>query len=196
MNRIAWTGSMLAAALFVLSSIPAGAQEYHAKLSGFEEVGAVGAGETGAILSPGEATVKLTLDKSAKTLKYTLTYSGLPGISQSHIHFGKEHVAGGVMVFFCTNLGNGPAATPGCTAGAGTVSGTIIASDVQAIGTQNVTAGDFAAVVAALTSNTAYANIHTANFKAGEIRGQIHPEDRDRDRGKEKDKNHDRDHDH
>jgi hypothetical protein len=39
-----------------------------------------------------------------------------------------------------------------------------------------VTVGDFAAVVAALTSVTAYANIHTKAFPAGEIRGQIHPE--------------------
>ena len=34
-------------------------------------------------------------------------------------------------------------------------------------------AGDFDAVVAALRSNTAYANIHTTAFPAGEIRGQI-----------------------
>ena len=28
----------------------------------------------------------------------------LPRASSPHIHFGKEHVAGGVMVFFCSNL--------------------------------------------------------------------------------------------
>jgi hypothetical protein len=43
---------------------------------------------------------------------------------------------------------------------------------------QNVAAGDFNALVAALESNTAYGNIHTANFPSGEIRGQIrHPDD-------------------
>jgi hypothetical protein len=56
-----------------------------------------------------------------------------------------------------------------------------------------VTVGDFNAIVAALTSNTAYANIHTTAFPAGEIRGQIHREDRDHDKGKEKDKDRDRD---
>jgi CHRD domain len=40
--------------------------------------------------------------------------------------------------------------------------------------TQNVSAGDFAALVSAITSDTAYANIHTVAFPAGEIRGQIH----------------------
>jgi hypothetical protein len=42
-----------------------------------------------------------------------------------------------------------------------------------------VTAGDFDAVTDALNSNTAYANVHTAKFPAGEIRGQVRRGDRD-----------------
>jgi hypothetical protein len=38
---------------------------------------------------------------------------------------------------------------------------------------QGVSAGNFDALVAALDSNTAYANSHTAQFPAGEIRGQL-----------------------
>ena len=178
MNRIGWAATMLAAALFGLSSVPVSAQEFHAKLSGFQEIGGLGAGETGAILSAGEGTLKLTLDKSAQTLTYELTYSGLTDVKQSHIHFGKYHVAGGIMVFFCTNLANGPAGTPICPGGGGTVTGSITASGVVGPAAQNVTAGDFDAVIAALTSNTAYVNIHTAKFPAGEIRGQIHRESR------------------
>ena len=45
--------------------------------------------------------------------------------------------------------------------------------NVQAIASQNVTAGDFNGFVDALTTNTAYANVHTTNFPAGEIRGQV-----------------------
>ena len=45
---------------------------------------------------------------------------------------------------------------------------------------QGIAAGNFDALVAALTSNTAYGNIHTVNFPAGEIRGQIRRDD-DRD---------------
>jgi hypothetical protein len=186
---------MLAVTLFVLVAIPAGAQEYHAKLSGFEEIGSLTA-PTGAVLSTGAGTLRLTLDKTNKTITYTLTYSGLTNVLQSHIHFGKEHVAGGVMVFFCSNLANPPAGTPACTdpgTGTATVTGTITAAGVQAITTQNVPAGDFDAVEAALESNTAYANIHTNTFKAGEIRGQIHRVDRDHDKekGKDKEKGHD-----
>jgi CHRD domain len=58
---------------------------------------------------------------------------------------------------------------------------------VVAIAGQNVVAGDFDALVDALKSNTAYANIHTTTFGAGEIRGQIR---RDNGRG-----NNDKDHD-
>jgi hypothetical protein len=184
MSRNVLAGSMLAAVMFLLLSVPARAQEYSAKFSGFQEVGGLGAGETGAILSTGKATLKLTLDKTAQTLTYTLTYSGLSNVLQSHIHFGKEHVAGGIMVFFCSNLGNGPAGTPACpddTSGEVTVTGTITAAGVVGPTAQNVTVGDFAAVVAALASNTAYGNIHTKQFPAGEIRGQVHAERRHND---------------
>jgi hypothetical protein len=176
MSRNLLAGSMLAAFTLLLLSVPSSAQEYSAKFSGFQEVGGLGAGETGAILSTGQAALKLTLDKTAQTLTYTLTYSGLTNVLQSHIHLGKEHVAGGIMVFFCSNLGNGPAGTPACpddTSGEVTVTGTITATGVVGPTAQNIPPGDFAGVVAALASDTAYGNIHTKQFPAGEIRGQV-----------------------
>jgi CHRD domain len=188
MSRRLWAGAMPAAVMLLLLSVPVGAQEYSAKFSGFQEVGGLGGGETGAILSTGQATLKLTLDKTAQTLTYKLTYSGLSNVLQSHIHFGKEHVAGGIMVFFCTNLGNGPAGTPTCpddASGEVTVTGTVTATGVVGPTAQNITAGDFAGVVAALASDTAYGNIHTKQFPAGEIRGQVHAERPDNDDGED-----------
>jgi CHRD domain len=188
MSRRLWAGAMPAAVMLLLLSVPVRAQEYSAKFSGFQEVGGLGGGETGAILSTGQATLKLTLDKTAQTLTYKLTYSGLSNVLQSHIHFGKEHVAGGIMVFFCTNLGNGPAGTPTCpddASGEVTVTGTVTATGVVGPTAQNITAGDFAGVVAALASDTAYGNIHTKQFPAGEIRGQVHAERRDNDDGED-----------
>ena len=195
MIRRVWACTKLVAFVLMLLSVPARAQEYSAKFSGFQEVGGLGAGETGAILSTGQATLKLMLDKTAQTLTYSLTYSGLTNVLQSHIHFGKKHVAGGIMVFFCSNLGNGPAGTPTCpddTSGEVTVMGTITAAGVVGPAAQNITPGDFAGVVAALASNTAYGNIHTQKFPAGEIRGQVHAERRhnDHDGDDSKDKDH------
>src|SRR3954469_1783548 len=164
--------AVVAAAL--VASVPVSAQKFSGKFSGFNEVGGLGAGETGAILSQGTGTIKLKLDKNAGTITYELTYSGLSAnVTQSHIHFGRVHTAGNIMVFFCTNLGNGPAGTPACPPTGGTVTGTITASSVLAVPTQNVTAGDFDAITDALFADAAYANIHTVKFPAGEIRAQV-----------------------
>lgn len=172
----------VAACALAFSAAHARAEQFSAKFSGFQEIGALGAGETGAILSNGRGSLDLKLDRHAQTLDFTLTYSGLSAdITQSHIHFGKVHVAGGIMVFFCSNLANGPAGTQPCPPAGGTVSGTITAANVVGPATQNVTPGDFDALARALESNTAYGNIHTTKFPAGEIRGQIRHRDRDDD---------------
>jgi hypothetical protein len=145
-----------------------------ARLSGFQEIGGLGAGETGAIFSPGKGTLQVNLNKNAHTLTYTLTYSGLvTPILQAHVHFGKIHVAGGIMVFLCTNLGNGPSGTPACPPNGGTVSGTINAASVVGPSGQGISPGNFDAVEAALESDTAYGNLHSQAFAVGEIRGQL-----------------------
>lgn len=153
-----------------------GSAEFRATLSGFEETGALNA-QSGAILSEGSGTLQLKVDRQAQTIMFTLTFANLSSpVTQSHIHFGKVHMSGGVMVFFCSNLASAPAGTQMCPANGGTVTGTITAANVLAIAGQNVKAGDFDAIEDALESNTAYVNVHTTNFPAGEIRGQIRSE--------------------
>jgi CHRD domain len=167
----------LGTVIFVFLCAPANAADFSATFSGFQEIGGLGAAETGAIFSPGKATLDLDLNRKTQTIKFKLTYSGFPStstVTQAHIHFAKVHVAGGIIVFFCTNLGNGPAGTPACPMPNGTVKGTITSASVIGPAAQNVNPGDFGALVAALDSNTAYANIHTVKFAVGEIRGQIH----------------------
>jgi len=168
MRRSVIAGVILAAAVTAVPSTYANAQEFHAKFLGFNEVPL-------AILSKGEATLALKLNQKLKTLNYTLTYSNLSApVVQAHIHFGKVHVAGSVMVFLCGSATNpGPVGTPICPAGGGTVTGMLVASNVLPVPAQGIAAGDFDAVIAALLSRTAYANIHTNNFPAGEIRGQV-----------------------
>jgi hypothetical protein len=169
--------AMLGALVSGLMIVPAAMaapheEEFHAVFSGFNEVGALNA-QTGAIFSPGRATLELELNRADQTLTFVLKYSGLSGpVTQSHIHFGKVHMAGGVMVFFCSNVG-GPPGTQPCPANGGTVTGTISAANVIGPATQGVTAGEFQAVVDALESDTTYANIHSTAFPAGEIRGEI-----------------------
>ena len=174
------------ACTLALGAAPALADRDHdrfsAKFSGFEEVGGLGAGQTGAILSGGTATLDLELDRQAQTLDYTLTFSGTnAAVTQSHIHFGKRHVGGGIIVFLCSNLGNGPAGTPACPA-EGAVTGTLMPASVVGPAAQGIAVGNFAGLVEALDNDTAYGNIHTTTFPAGEIRGQIrHKRGQDRD---------------
>ena len=71
-----------------------------------------------------------------------------------------------------------------------TVSDTVTAANVLAVPAQNILAArDFDAI----TSNTAYVDIHTANFAGGEIRGQVHKSDRDENHNSH---DHDDNHDH
>src|SRR5262249_25061944 len=99
--------------------------------------------------------------------------------------FGQRGVNGGVFLFLCSNLGNGPAGTPACPTGAGVVTRTVTAADFVAItnaagaNTQNYLGKDFAGAVRIIRSGDAYANIHTASFPGGEIRGQLHVGDDD-----------------
>jgi CHRD domain len=200
MRRDTLMKAVLLATLILFSASYAYAEEFVTRLNGFEELGALN-NQTGAIRSNGTGTLQLNLDKHAGTATFTLTYSDvgitapLTGtVTQAHIHFGKRRDSGGVMVFFCSNLGNGPAGTPACPPNSGTVSGTLTAASVVAIAGQNVKAGDFDALVDALESNTAYANIHTTALGAGEIRGQVHRARPDRDKDHD-DKDRNKDHD-
>jgi len=166
----------------------ANSEEFSARLSGFHEVGGLGAGETGAILTDGTGTLQLDLDRKSKMATYTLTFSGLSTpVTQSHIHFGKVHVAGGIFVWLCQTMAkpSPTAGTPFCPTGGGTVTGTITGASVVAPGTgtpptnQGIATGDFDALTDALTSDTAYVNVHTDSFPAGEIRGQVRKSEKD-----------------
>ena len=71
------------------------------------------------------------------------------------------------------------------------MTGTVTATGVVGPTAQNIAAGDFGAVVDALASDTAYGNIHTKQFPAGEIRGQVHADNNhDKAGDKDKDDNH------
>ena len=174
MYRAMLLGALLSATTFAPAAMAGPrVEEFHAVFSGFNEIGSLTA-PTGAIMSDGRATLELRLDRANQTLSYVLKFSGLSAaVTQAHIHFGKIHVAGGVMVFFCSNLASAPAGTQACPASPGTVTGTLTAANVLPIMSQNVAAGDFEAIVDALESDTTYANIHTSAFPGGEIRGEI-----------------------
>lgn len=141
-------------------------------MTGFEEVPAVS--------TTGGGEVTAEINRAGTEIHYTLRYRNLEGtVQQSHIHFGQEGVNGGIVVFLCSNLGNGPAGTQPCPAPPATVTGTLTAADVSAVPasaqavTQGIAKGEFDELVRAMRAGVTYANVHSTTWPGGEIRGQF-----------------------
>jgi hypothetical protein len=138
-----------------------------ARLDGFQEVPSIS--------SPAQGKIKLKVNGSS--IQYRLKYSGFAtgnDVLFAHIHFAQEGVNGGVAAFLCGGGGK-----PACPQGSGTVTGTIVAADVQAIPAQGLAAGDIGALIRAIKAGYTYANVHTDDHSSGEIRGQIGDDDDD-----------------
>jgi len=135
----------------------------------------------------GEFAAKISADGTE--IQYVLRYRDLStNVLQSHIHFGRPALTGGIVLFLCTNL-NPPAGVPTPPAcpqapvggGTQTVAGTLTAANMlvpnlsstpASQGIDPGTAG-FAEVVKAIRNGAAYANVHTSKVPSGEIRGAL-----------------------
>lgn len=164
MSRKGLQVSILVVAAAALA-LPAWGQTATTRLRPFEEVPAVS--------STGQGTFTARLNNAGTSIAYQLSYSGLQGtVTQSHIHFAQKGVNGGIVIFLCSNLGNGPAGTQACPP-SGTISGTITADDVVAAAAQGITAGQLGEVLRGMRNGVTYVNVHSDLFPAGEIRGQL-----------------------
>lgn len=143
------------------------AETVHASLVSYEEVPAVS--------SVGSGSFRASIDEAAGAIHWTLSYEDLEAdVTQSHLHLGQASVNGGISVFLCSNLGNGPAGTQACPARTAELSGVIMAGDMVGGATaQGLSPGEFAELIEAIRSGVVYANVHTTARPGGEIRGQI-----------------------
>jgi hypothetical protein len=144
----------------------AGPPHWSATLVGHQEVPAVSTTAGGAFTA--------TVSPDETTVSWELTYAAT-GVTQSHLHFGQVGASGGVSVFLCTNLGNGPAGTQLCPADGGTLSGTFAAADVVGPAGQGIAAGELPELIAAIRAGLVYANVHTTANPGGVVRGQLLP---------------------
>lgn len=156
---------LVAPALLAAPAI-ASAERIQADLSGYDEVPAVStvaAGDFRAMISP-----------QGDAIDYELTYAGLQGdVVMAHVHLAQPGVNGAVMFWLCgTPAVPGPDGTPTCPTD-GTVTGTVMADDIQAAPDQQLAEGDLAAAIAAIRARVAYVNVHTTLSPGGEIRGPI-----------------------
>lgn len=137
------------------------------------------------VITSGTGELKLTINESARTIDYVLTFANLQAdITQAHIHIAQKSVNGGIVLWLCQTTGTpAPAAvamiTPFCdsTAGntpcTGTVTGTLKDANALANATQQFAAGNLDDAFIALAAGTAYGNVHTVISGGGEIRGQL-----------------------
>ena len=137
------------------------------QLSGYQE-------DPNALSTTGTGKFRARIDEGKGTIGYTLTYASLEGtVSQAHIHLGGRAQSGGISVFLCSNLGNGPAGTQACPPAPARVTGTIRAADVIGPAAQGIAAGEFAELLAAIRVDTTYVNVHSTLYPGGEIRSQL-----------------------
>ena len=131
----------------------------------------IGYNEVPSLNSAGQADLSLDVVTvgSTTTLTYELTYSGFsapPAVA--HVHVGQPGVSGGVSFYLC-----GGGTKPACPASGTKITGSVVATDILGPTAQGFAVGDINAVVAAIRAGFTYANIHTATFANGEIRGQL-----------------------
>ncbi len=170
MRKIRIAMLLSTALMLALAAVPVHAQAGTAvtALRGFEEVPALS--------TVGRGTFTATINADGSEMTYELRYSRLTGTpTQAHLHFGQKGVNGGVMIFLCSNLGNGPTGTQPCpTTGEAVVTGTIHASDVVAsAAAQGVAPGELFAPLRGMRGGVVYANVHSTVYPGGEIRGQV-----------------------
>lgn len=170
-----------------------GDDKFAARLSGYNEVHFIAAPTPalrGAVSTQARGSFRAEIDDNTQTISYELSFQDLEAdVSQAHIHFGQRHTVGAVVVWLCQTAGTpAPAAVAGLTPLCGgpranTVTGMITPAQVLTATGQGINAGEFDEVVRAIRAGAAYANVHSALFPPGEIRGQIHDDDRDHHRG-------------
>lgn len=104
------------------------------------------------------------------TLHYVLRYKDLEGgnVLFAHVHIGQRATTGGVMFFLCGGGGK-----PACPNSPGAIEGDVTAANVVGPAGQGIAAGQFDEAIRAMRAGYAYANVHTATYQSGEIRGQI-----------------------
>lgn len=152
-----------------------GGRTFATKLIGYNETPLT-------INSIGRGDFTATVSKDGTSIQYRLSYSGLSAITQAHIHFGAPAITGQIVLFLCTNLTPPPSGVPlpqVCPPAPATITGTLTAADVIARPTQGIdgSAAGLTEMIKAMRAGAAYANVHTATFPTGEIRGAIRPGD-------------------
>jgi hypothetical protein len=180
---IATAAAIAALATSIASADGGRSSSFSTNLTGYQETPVT-------INSAGSGEFAAKIVNNGTEIQYVLRYRDLAtNVTQSHIHFGRPALTGGIVLFLCTNLNPPggvptPPACPQAPVGGGTqtVTGTLTAANMLVPNVANVPlpsqgidpgAAGFAEVVRAIRNGAAYANVHTSKVPSGEIRGAL-----------------------
>jgi CHRD domain len=133
----------IAAALLVAAPAGAAPRPFHAELSGGQETPEPGDDD-------GTGTAALRLDRAAGRVCFTIRVRAIDDVVAAHIHRGRRGVAGSIVVDLITEPMDGRRFS-GCTED---VAGSLIRSIAR-------------------KPRGFYVNVHTEDFPAGAVRGQV-----------------------
>jgi hypothetical protein len=152
------------------------------RLTGLEET-------TATIQTKASGEFKATISEDGTSITYVETWRDLSSeVTQSHIHFGRPGLSGGVVLWLCYNPAAGTKAPAGvptpeicpttspATVGPHTLTELDVVPSVAApAGGQGIDAGaeGFAEMVKAIRTGSAYVNVHSVDHPSGEIRGRL-----------------------
>jgi hypothetical protein len=122
------------------------------------------------VVTDAAGTAIYSINAAETAITYRLIVANIDGVTQSHIHCGTSDLAGPVVAFL---YGFNPV---GVTQNGILAEGTITAEDVIARPDSAACPGGIATLadlIAKIRSGGAYTNVHTIQWPAGEIRGDI-----------------------
>jgi CHRD domain len=147
----------------------------------------LGGNENPPIISDGSGRFRAELldDRISFRLRYDVASDG-SDVREAHLHIANPGNNGGIVAFLCSNVDDPPTTHPDCPDSPGAVNGEIFAEDVMEVTFIEGEPPDETVIVVIepedleglkqlIIQGSVYANVHTDDHPAGEVRGQVEP---------------------
>lgn len=124
-------------------------------------------GAAAGVATPAQGEAKFQLNDDGTVLQYRLIAANIENVTQAHIHQGAPGTNGPVVAWLY------PAAPPSVLI-PGRFDGVLAAGVITEANLVGPLAGQpFNALIETMNAGETYVNVHTSQYPAGEIRGQI-----------------------
>ncbi|MCC2664161.1 MAG: domain containing protein [Geminicoccaceae bacterium] len=141
----------------------------------------LGGNENPPVITDGTGNFRARLfdDRIEFRLRYDVGFED-SDVIEAHLHIANPGNNGGIVAFLCSNVPGSPTEQD-CPPSPEVITGEIVAADVLEVSEGAVTiieAGDLDGLARLIRQSSVYANVHSDDFPAGEVRGQLNPRER------------------